>query len=168
MGYLSERVSYLRGLVDGIKLDDNSPESRIFGEIIELLDDMAMSIESIDDKQNDISEELAETQEDLYDFLYGDEDVDGDEDEDEFDEDEDDEDYDDFLKDFVCPNCGEVLPVDEELLDSEEEITLECPGCGEKVSITLEDDDDPREDCPGYPLCGGECDTCPAGESLKQ
>ena len=139
MGYLTERVSYLRGLVDGIKLDENSPESRIFGEIIELLDDMATSIESIDDKQNLLEENLTETQDDLYGFLYGEEDE---EDEDEYDEEDDEE----FFEEFVCPNCGESLPVDEELLESEEEITLECPGCGEKVTITYEDDEDEGED----------------------
>ena len=144
MGYLSERVSYLRGLVDGIKLDENSPESRIFGEIIELLDDMASSIENIDEKQNDISEELADTQEDLYDFLYDDEDAD--------------EDEDDFIEEFRCPNCGEILPVDEELLESDEEITLDCPGCGEKVTISTEDA------CDDYDDCDGDCDNCPANK----
>ncbi len=152
MGYLTERVSYLRGLIDGIKLDESSPESRIFSDIVELLDDMATSIESIDEKQNDISDELCETQEDLYDFLYG---VDDDDPED-FDEDEDE----DYTEEFTCPNCGEILPVDEDLLDSEEEITIECPGCGEKVTISLEDDDE-DPDCPEFPGCGGDCENCP-------
>lgn len=140
MGYLTERVSYLRGLVDGIKLDESSPESRIFAEIIELLDDLASSVESIDEKQNDISEELADTQEDLYDYLYGE-------------EDEDDE----FYEELRCPNCGEILPIDEDLLESDEEITLKCPGCGEDVTISSEEE----PDCPEYPECGGECSDCP-------
>ncbi len=146
MGYLTERVSYLRGLVDGIKLDENTPESRIFGEIIELLDDMASSIENIDEKQNDISEDLADTQEDLYDFLYGDED-----------ETEDDEGDEEFYEEFRCPNCGEILPVDDELLESDEDITLKCPGCGEEVTISTEDE------CDQYPDCDGDCNNCPVG-----
>ena len=43
MGYLSERVSYLRGLADGLSLNKESAESRLFDEIIELLDDISSS-----------------------------------------------------------------------------------------------------------------------------
>jgi hypothetical protein len=42
MGYLSERVSYLRGLADGLSLNKESAESRLFDEIIELLDDISI------------------------------------------------------------------------------------------------------------------------------
>lgn len=160
MGYLTERVSYLRGLVDGIKLDENSPESRIFAEIIELLDDMATSIEDVDEKQSDMLEEFSDLQDDVINHIYGEDDLDEDYDDDR-DEDEDDGEFD--PEEFVCPNCGEILPVDEDLLESEEEITLDCPGCGEKVTITLEDDE---PDCEEYPGCGGKCDDCPKSEEL--
>ena len=40
MGYLSERVSYLRGLADGMKLNEDTNEGRLLKEIIEVLPGM--------------------------------------------------------------------------------------------------------------------------------
>ena len=151
MGYLAERVSYLRGLVDGISLDKSSPESRIFDEILELFEDIVTSVEAIDEKQDSLTEELEYTREDV-DALYY--------------EDEDDEDYEEeeYYDEFECPNCGEVLPVDEALLDTEDEITLTCPGCGEKVTISFVDDEEDEEDEDEDFECDGDCENCPAGD----
>ena len=166
MGYLAERVSYLRGLVDGINLDKDAPESRIFDEILELLDDMATSIEGLEEKQDEAIEELANTQEDV-DGLYSileDEYLDEDDDYDDDYDDSDDEDgeweiYDEageYTENLQCPNCGEVLPVDLDLID-EGEIVIKCPECGEDVTIfaEFEDDDEDEEDC------DGDCFNCP-------
>lgn len=159
MGYLTERVSYLRGLVDGINLDKNTPESRIFDEIIELLDDIATSVEGLDEKQNELEEEIAVAQDDIVDLndyvdtLDPDYDPEDDEDDDEFEDVEEEEYYDEF----ECPNCGEILPIDEALLESDEDITLTCPGCGEVVTISFEDEDDDAE-------CTGDCENCPSAK----
>ncbi len=162
MGYLAERVSYLRGLVDGISLDKSSPESRIFDEILELFEDIVTSVEAIDEKQDSLTEELEYTREDVDALYYDDDDF---EDDDE-DEDEDDEDYEEeeYYDEFECPNCGEVLPVDEALLDTEDEITLTCPGCGEKVTISFVDDEEDEEDEYEDFECDGDCENCPAGD----
>lgn len=158
MGYLAERVSYLRGLVEGINLDKNTNESRIFDEIIELLDDMAASIEGLEQDQQDISDELEETQidiDDLYETVYGDE---GDyfEGDDDCAFDDEDEEY---CEELACPNCNAVLPVDTELLDSDE-IVIKCPECGEEVTIELVDDEaDDEEDC------DGDCANCPSNQN---
>lgn len=157
MGYLSERVSYLRGLVEGINMDKNTNESRIFDEIIELLDDMATSIEGLEETQTDLSDELEQTQIDvdnLIDAIYGDDD-----DEFEF-EDNDDEEEEEYCETLECPNCGAVLPVDVDLLE-EDEIVIKCPDCGEDVTITLVDDeeaDDEDEEC------DGDCANCPSNQ----
>ena len=162
MGYLAERVSYLRGLVDGISLDKSSPESRIFDEILELFEDIVTSVEAIDEKQDALTEELEYTREDV-DALFYDEDFE-DEDDDEDDEEDDEDEYDDYEEEeyydeFECPNCGEILPVDEALLDTEDEITLTCPGCGEKVTISFVDDEDDEDF-----ECDGDCENCPEGD----
>ena len=161
MGYLAERVSYLRGLVDGISLDKSSPESRIFDEILELFEDIVTSVEAIDEKQEALTEELEYTREDV-DALYYDEDYDDEDEDDEDDEEYEDEDY---YDEFECPNCGEVLPVDEALLDVEDEITLTCPGCGEKVTISFVDDEDDEygEEDDGFE-CDGDCENCPEAD----
>lgn len=158
MGYLAERVSYLRGLVEGINLDKNSNESRIFDEIIELLDDMATSIEGLEADQQDLSDELEETQldvDDLIDAVFEDEEFDDEdyEDEDYFDEEEE------YCEELACPNCGAVLPIDVDLLD-EDEIVIKCPDCGEDVTIEFVEEDE-AEDEDGE--CDGDCANCKNG-----
>lgn len=158
MGYLSERVSYLRGLVEGINMDKNSNESRIFDEIIELLDDMATSIEGLEETQVDLSDELEETQIDvdnLVDAVYGD-----DEDYEYEGDDEDEAEEEEYCETLECPNCGAVLPVDVELLE-EDELVIKCPDCGEDVTITLVDDEEADED--NEEECDGDCANCPSG-----
>ena len=40
MKYLREKVSYLKGLADGLPLDENTNEGKVLRAIIEVLDDM--------------------------------------------------------------------------------------------------------------------------------
>ena len=67
------------------------------------------------------------------------------------DEDEDDEDYeDDFgdedefdfgdetLYEVKCPTCGEVITIDEEMLD---EGSTKCPNCGEELEFDMDEDE---------------------------
>lgn len=141
MGYLAERVSYLRGVIDGSALDKESAESRIFDAITELLEDIVTSVEGIDEKQESMAGDIEDLAEEL-DYLYDDFDFEetGEDSEDGGEDGE--EDYgDDFYEEFTCPNCGELLPIDDDLLESGDEITLECPGCGETVTISFEDED---------------------------
>ncbi len=37
---------------------------------------------------------------------------------------------------FICPNCGQELEVDEEILNNEEELT--CPACGNIIPVLNE------------------------------
>ena len=74
MGYLSERVSYLRGLADGLKIDEDTNEGKLFKLIIDVIDDIAVSVEDVEDTQNeildsvdDIEERLDEAEDCLYD-----------------------------------------------------------------------------------------------------
>ncbi len=165
MGYLAERVSYLRGLVEGIDLDKNSKESRIFDEIIELLDDMATSIEGLEETQEEMSDELAETQLDVDDIIniidgegFEDEydEADDYEDEDDFDEEDEEDEEEEYCEKLECPNCGTVLPIDIDLFD-QDEIVLKCPECGEDVTITLVDEEEDGEE-----ECTGDCANCPS------
>ncbi len=144
MGYLAERVSYLRGLADGLSLNKESAESRLFDEIIELLDDIAASVEGIEEQQDDLVDEVSDMEEsicDLEEEVYADEYYD---------------DEDCVCEELACPNCGTVLPIDAELLD-EDEIHITCPTCNEDVTIELEDEDD----C--YDECDGDCCSCCEG-----
>ena len=139
---INEKAAYLKGLMDGLKLDTEKSEGKMISAIVELLGDMAKKVTDIEDTTIAISDELDEIEEDLdaiEDFIMDEEDDD---------EDWDDEDYDEEGFDYgdeettiyeVECACGEVIAFDEEVL---EEGSMICPNCGETLEFTFEDDED--------------------------
>ena len=84
---ISEKVAYLKGLAEGLKLDAESNEGKLFAAIIDVLEDMADEIADMQDEMVDledgldaVSDDLSEVEESLYELE--------DEDEDEWDDDE--------------------------------------------------------------------------------
>ena len=141
MGYLSERVSYLRGLVEGLGIDKTTKDGKILDIIVDLLDDMAISIEDVEASNNDLLEAADETDErlcDIEDYLYDEED----EDDDECDCCDccDCEDCEDCYAEVECPGCGQVIELEEVLAEGADSII--CPNCKEKIEIEWEDDED--------------------------
>jgi len=123
MNHLSEKVSYLRGLAEGLKIGEETKEGKILVKIIEILDDMALAVSELDvklaeldDYVESIDEDLADVEEQIY--------VD---DEDE----EDDEENDYSYIEVECPHCHEVVYFDQKLFEDEEEIV--CPNCHELI-----------------------------------
>ena len=58
MNYLKERVAYLKGLAEGMQLNDTTNEGKLLKAIIEVLDDVALAVDDIEDVQEQISEQL--------------------------------------------------------------------------------------------------------------
>ena len=129
-----EKAAYLKGLVEGLGIEPDSREGKLWGALGELLSDMAQEIEDLQATDMDHAEALDEMAEELS-YLedlvcdldepedFDDEDCDGDCDScglcDEDDEDEDDEEpeYDGVIYDVTCPVCGEEISFDEETLE---------------------------------------------------
>jgi len=135
---LSERTAYLKGLMEGMELDTETKEGKLFKAIIETLDDMALTVTDLEDVVDAVCDELDSIEEDLdaiEDYLL-DEEEDEDED-DEDDEDEDDYDFDDeVIYEVKCPSCGSVIDLDEEMLDAG---AIECPDCGEELEFDVDE-----------------------------
>ena len=151
---ISEKSAYLKGLMDGLKLDTEASEGKMIAAIVDLLGDLSKKVTDIEDTTIAISDELDEIEEDLdaiEDFIMDeDEDDDDYDDEDDYDfEDEDeDEDYDDEGFDFgdedttiyeVECACGNIIDFDEETLEAG---SIVCDNCGETLEFSLEDDED--------------------------
>ena len=157
---ISEKSAYLKGLMDGLKLDTASDEGKMIAAIVDLLGDVTRKVSDIEETTIAISDELDEIEEDLdaiEDYILDededdwddDDDDDWDDDEDEDDEDEDDEDEDDEDEDFdlgdeetvyeVECSCGNIIDFDEETL---EKGSIVCPNCGETLEFTFEDDEE--------------------------
>ena len=147
---LSEKAAYLRGLMDGLKLDTETTEGKMISAIVDLLGDMSKKVTDIEDTTIAISDELDEIEEDLdaiEDFIMDEEDDFDDYEEDELDDWDEDEDYeegfdfgdeDSTIYEVECA-CGEIIDFDEETL---EQGSMICPNCGETLEFSLEDDED--------------------------
>ena len=126
---ISEKVAYLKGLAEGLDLDTTkSKEGKLISVMIGILEEIGMSIEDLEENTVALGEELDAVSDDLADV----EKVVYDEDEDDCCCDEDD----DFFE-VECPNCGETLVIDEDVL---EEGAIQCPNCREKFALDLSDD----------------------------
>ena len=127
---ISEKVAYLKGLAEGLNLDtEKSKEGKLISVMIGILEELAMSVEDLEENALNLGEEIDVLSDDLADV----EEV-------VFDEDDDDmEDYDDDWFEVECPTCGADIVVDDEALADGE---VECPGCGTRYAMELSDDDE--------------------------
>ena len=103
---LSEKSAYLKGLMDGLKLDQEAPEGKMISGIVELLQEVTGAIGDLQENAEAVSDELDEIEDDLdaiEDYL-----MDDDDEEDGFmDDDGEDFDYDDdTMYEVTCPKCG--------------------------------------------------------------
>ena len=144
---ISEKAAYLKGLMDGLKLNTESDEGKMIAAIVDLLGDLTRKVTDIEDTTIAISDELDEIEEDLdaiEDFIMDDEDEY--DDEDDFDWDDEDEyeegfdfgDEDTTIYEVECA-CGEIINFDEETLEAGSMI---CPNCGETLEFSTEDEDE--------------------------
>lgn len=147
---LAEKAAYLKGLMDGIKLDTEKDENRLLKAVVDLLQDMAVSIDDLEDNAIAVSDELDEIEENLdaIDEFLMDEDDDEDDDDDYMDFDDDDYDFGDDDDDYeydedpvyevTCPKCGEVHHFSEKDLM---EGSKPCSKCGELLEFEFDEDD---------------------------
>ena len=133
---LTEKVAHLKGVIEGMELADDK-YAKLIKEIADILEDMSLTVSDLDDEVatlGDYAEELDEDLGALEEFVY-------DDDCDCCDDDCDCDCCDDDFVEVECPNCGEIIYLDEES-DCEEVI---CPNCNEHFDCCC--------DC-------AECDEC--------
>ncbi|HWQ50456.1 MAG TPA: hypothetical protein VN369_01520 [Terriglobales bacterium] len=137
---LTEKVAYIKGLMDGLDIDKDKKEGKVLTAIVDLLDDMAEEVTVLEDSFDELDEQVAMIDEDLDEvegFVYGD----------------DEETY-----EVECPSCGNIFYIDEDTALEGETV---CPECGEEIEIEIDDededdeDDDEDDDCGCG--CGGDC-----------
>ena len=152
---ISEKSAYLKGLMDGLKLNTESDEGKMIAAIVDLLGDVTKRVTDIEETTVAISDELDEIEEDLdaiedyilddeddYDFSDDDDELDWDDDEDELDGEDPEEGFDfgdenSTIYEVECA-CGEIIDFDEEVL---EKGSIVCPNCGETLEFSLEDEE---------------------------
>jgi uncharacterized protein YbaR (Trm112 family) len=137
-----EKVAYLKGLFEGMEIDENTKEGKLLKAVVDVLGELAEDHADLEDYVAELTEQVDAVDEDLSSL----EDVVYEELDDECDGDcegcDGCDDWDDDLYDVTCPSCKESFEVDEEtLLDG----GVDCPNCGEHLEFDIEDDEDEDE-----------------------
>ena len=132
---ITEKAAYIKGLADGLNLNNETAEGKIIaalidlaGEVAEAQEKMQEDIDYLSDYVDELDEDLGAVEEEVY----------GDCCDDDCDCcccDEDDEDIDDGFE-ITCPSCGETIVFDGTVDDDGE---LVCPNCKEKIVYDTED-----------------------------
>ena len=129
---LTEKAAYLRGLVEGLGIEETTKEGKILKAIVDLLDDISLSVADLEDGYEELNEQVDMMDEDLSSLeedFYGD--------------DEDDEEDEDEMYEVVCPSCGDEICINESILADGE---MTCPNCGEKLEFDLDELDEEAEE----------------------
>ena len=133
MEELLKNVSYLKGLAEGLKIEEKSDEGKVLTKIIDCLGEMAEAMYDIASDQDDLFDQVDAIDEDLSeveDIVY----------DDDYDDDDDIEYF-----EVECPNCHETVYVDDDFFDDDSPIV--CPNCNEEIELDFSD-------------CSGDCGNC--------
>ncbi|MCH5198519.1 MAG: hypothetical protein J1E34_06400 [Oscillospiraceae bacterium] len=130
---VTEKIAYIKGLMEGMELDKDAKETKLFAAILDALEDIALDLADNTDRIDAIDADLAELEDEVYeddgwdplaDDWY------------------DDDDEDDGVYEFQCPNCNETVFLDESVFEDDDDFELECPACGAKLDSFFEPDDE--------------------------
>ena len=127
----TESLGYLKGLLDGMDLDESKKETKIYRAMIGVLENLAEDVNDLTDGVEMMADQLDAVDEDLGDveeYLYGD---------------EDDDDC-----DCGCCEADEDEDAGDDDIASEPFYEVACPACGETLEfeVSCEDDEDENED----------------------
>ena len=130
---ISEKVAYLKGLMEGLNIDEQTNEGKVFTAIVDVLDEIALEIEDLTDEVMELGDGLDVVSDDLSDvedIVYDD-------------DDDDDEDEEEECYATTCPECEEEIYFDDTVL---EDGALLCPNCGAKLEFDLSDLENAEEE----------------------
>lgn len=138
---LTEKMSYLQGLLDGLDIDTSTKEGKALVQMADVMSELVIYVEDLQSQVDELTElcdildeDLGQVEDDIYedeDFECGDCDECFDDDEDyDFDED------DDELYEVTCPTCGDTILIDEGMI---EEGSINCPNCNELLEFDYND-----------------------------
>ena len=133
MSKLTDRISYLQGLAEGMKLNPDKDSHRLILGILDVLGEVGESFEALAESHGELSDYVESIDEDLADLeadLY-------DDDDEEAAEEEDEEEPFESTIEYECPHCGHMITIDPDDVDFDEESL--CPECGKDLFPELPD-----------------------------
>jgi len=134
---ITEKASYIKGLIDGLELDPKDKQTKIIKALVELVNEMAEElcdleqcyddvcdqIDALDDNLAGVEDLLSEDLYDDYEDECSDCGICGD---------------DDAVYEVTCPTCNTTIGLDEDDLS---EGGMTCPNCGETLAFDYEEDE---------------------------
>ena len=138
---ICEKIAYIKGLAEGLSLDESTKEGKILNAIIDLLGDITEEICDIEDACDELMEQIDAVDEDLSsveELIYGEDD--------ECDCDDCGCDCDDEVYEIECPACNDIIYLDADMLEEE---GMTCPNCGTELEFDFDGCD-----------CDCDCDCC--------
>ncbi|HBM80149.1 MAG TPA: hypothetical protein DD426_04820, partial [Clostridiaceae bacterium] len=106
MQTIGQKVSYVRGLADGLDIKEDTKEGKVLRSIVDVLGDIAEAIDDLESAQSELNEYVNAMDQDLSDV------------EDKVNGREKEDDDSGFIE-VECPNCHEKVYLDGELFEDE-------------------------------------------------
>ena len=143
MSKLTDRISFLKGMAAGMKLNMDKDANKLMLEMLTVMGEMAEEMAAMTEAHNDLNEYVESIDDDLADLeetLFGDEEAefDGEEGDDIEDDDEDELGEDDLIV-YACPHCGHDIEFHASDVDFDEDYL--CPECQKPIFPELNEDE---------------------------
>ena len=141
MSKLTDRISYLKGMAAGMKLNMDKDSNKLMLEMLTVMGEIAEEMAAMTEAHNDLNEYVESIDDDLAELeesLFGEEAMDGEDIDGEDDEDEDEFGEDDLIV-YACPHCGTEIEFQANDVDFDEDYL--CPECHKPIFPELGEDE---------------------------
>ncbi len=141
MSKLTDRISFLKGMAAGMKLNMDKDSNKLMLEMLTVMGEIAEEMAAMTEAHNDLNEYVESIDDDLAELeesLFGEEAMDGEDLDGEDDEDEDEFGEDDLIV-YACPHCGTEIEFQANDVDFDEDYL--CPECNKPIFPELGEDE---------------------------
>ena len=141
MSKLTDRISFLKGMAAGMKLNMDKDSNKLMLEMLTVMGEMAEEMAAMTEAHNDLNEYVESIDDDLADLeetLFGEEDGENDEEMAAEDDDEDEFGEDDLIV-YACPHCGHESEFHASDVDFDEDYL--CPEGQKPIFPELNDEE---------------------------
>lgn len=142
MSKLTDRISFLKGMAAGMKLNMDKDNNKLLLEMLNVMGEMAEEMAAMTEAHNDLNEYVESIDDDLAELeetLFGEEEMDAED----VDIDGEDDDEDEFGEDdlivYACPHCGHEIEFHATDVDFDEDYL--CPECQKPIFPELGEDE---------------------------
>ena len=111
---LTQKAAYIKGLIDGLKLDEKNDQNKVIKAMADLLQELTENVDELNVSTDEIFDELDALGDAFEDLENGNFDIPNDE------------------LCATCPACGYEFLIDDDQIEND---SIVCPECGKKLEI---------------------------------